>query len=56
LLIFLKPSNIFGSSDGLTGSTAIFSTEFVLNLNGRNMCAYNTQYQRGFVSSVLVTM
>jgi len=42
LLILRSPSNILGNSDGLTGSTAIFSTELVLNLKGRKICAYNT--------------
>jgi len=40
LLTFLNPSNILGSSDGLTGSTAILITELVLNLSGRKMCTY----------------
>ena len=31
---FLKPSNILGSSLGLTGSTAILITDCVLNFNG----------------------
>jgi hypothetical protein len=29
-----SPSNILGSSDGLTGSTAIFTTDCVLNFRG----------------------
>jgi hypothetical protein len=37
LLTLRRPSNIFGNSDGLTGSTAIFITDVVLNFNGRNI-------------------
>lgn len=37
LLTFRKPPNIFGNSEGFTGSTAIFITEFVLNLRGLNI-------------------
>lgn len=34
LFTFLRPSSIFGSSDGFTGSTAILTTDWVLNLRG----------------------
>ena len=39
LFTLRSPSNILGSSDGFTGSTAILITDCVLNLSGRNMCA-----------------
>jgi len=41
LLTFRNPSNIFGNSDGLTGSTAIFITELVLNFSGRKIQTYD---------------
>jgi hypothetical protein len=37
LLIFLSPSNILGSSDGFSGSAAIFITDTVLNWSGLNI-------------------
>jgi hypothetical protein len=37
LLIFRKPSSIFGSSDGVIGSTATLRTDAVMCLIGRKM-------------------